>query len=664
MPAGPVAIPRATLDALLTDRDTARLAATLAGGPLAAADAAALRGELARRRGDSLAAMKWLDAAVADRSDVRALHHACALAHAAAGDRSGARARWEGLLRRFPDDPLSRFQIGVSHHDEGNLHEAARWYAEQLARLPSMAAAWMNLGHVHRALGDTQAAIDAWKRAHAVKPDDARPVLLAAKLAGERADLPEAIDLASAAIGVAPSDVEAYFVRAAHRSSLALHVDAVDDLIIASRLDATNAAGHSALLLELHYDESLRSAAAMRAEHEAWAARHAAPVVRARAAAKSRARERLRIGYVSPRFGDAPLGALLLPVLEAHDRQRVELFAYAAHPASGETAQHIRASVDHWRELPADDDEAERVLTGDSIDVLVDLCGHAPGNRLPLLSRRPASRLATWLDYFDTTGVAAIDFLIGDGVHTPASHADRFVERLVLMPHARFAYRPPPAFAAPSARARTGPIRFGSFNRHAKIGDDAIDTWVAILRAVPDSRLVLRAAAYRSASSVAWIRERWRGRGVDVERITFEPFVALPELHAAYAAIDVALDPFPFNGGVTTCDALAHGVPVVTLEGDRMISRQGSALLAAAQRSRWIARSRDEYVALAVTLAGRRTLDVERAALAHEFALTPLCDVAGFTAALERTYNAILDASPATSAPVTIGAGETASTSR
>ena len=663
MPAAPAALAAAMLHELLTDRDVDRLKAALAA-PLDAGDEAALKGELARRAGDVRTAIPWLDAARARRDDVPALLHACALAYASAGDRATARVRWEALLRRFPDDEVARFQIAVTHHDDGNLREAARWYAEQVDRLPSMAAAWLNLGHVRRALGDDHAAIDAWRHAHDARPEDPRPLLLAAKLCGARADLPEAVAYATDAIAVAPSNPEARYVRAAHRSSLALHAGAADDLVTATMLDPANAAGHSALLLELHYDESLRSARAMRAEHDAWAARHASSAASpARHFRVSSSGDRIRIGYVSPRFGDVPLAALLLPVLESHDRRRFEIFAYAAHAADGATAQRIRASVDAWRELPSIDDDAARLVEGDSIDVLVDLGGHAPGNRLPLLSRRLAPRQATWLDYFDTTGVPAIDFLIGDAVHTPPAHAERFSERLALMPHARFAYRPSHGFTAPKSRPRDHPLTFGSFNRHAKVGDDVIDVWATILRAVPGSRLTLRAAAYRSRSTVAWIRERWRARGADVDRITFDPFAALPELHRAYGKIDIALDPFPFNGGVTTCDALAHAVPVISLEGNRMISRQGSALLRAANRPQWVARTREAYVELAVALAQGDTLAAECAALAAEFAQTPLCDVAGFTTALEQSYKMMLDGPPSRM-PITPGSDDRASTSR
>ncbi len=143
-----------------------------------------------------------------------------------------------------------------------------------------------------------------------------------------------------------------------------------------------------------------------------------------------------------------------------------------------------------------------------------------------------------------------------------------------------------------------------------------------------------------------------------VERIDFAPYVPLPELHAAYAEIDVALDPFPFAGGVTTCDALAHGVPVVTLAGDRMVARQGAALLTAAGRPQWIAPDRHAYVAIAASLAASATLPHLRERLAHDVVRSPLMDAAGFTRALEHAYESMLAADPASREPLDIGRPE------
>ncbi|HEX4883668.1 MAG TPA: hypothetical protein VFX05_05980, partial [Casimicrobiaceae bacterium] len=469
---------------------------------------------------------------------------------------------------------------------------------------------------------------------------------------------PEALERLDRAIALAPGDATLRFARAAHRSSLALHAGAVDDLRAAVALAPHDAAGASALLVELHYDAALATPGALFAAHVAWAQRHAHPP--GPAAPRVR-RARLRVGYLSPRFGDAPLAALLAPVLEAHDRTRFETIAYAAHPASGAAAERIRRAVDRWIDLPADDDAAFARLRDDACDVLVDLAGHAPGNRLPLLSRRPARVQATWLDWFDTTGVPAIDWLVADAVHAPAGERDRFTERLLHLPDARFVYRPPVGIdVTPPPVLRNGYVTFGSFNRHAKLTDEVVATWARVLRAVPRSRLLLRAAAYAAPSTVAWVRERWARLGAPVDRMAFAPFVALDDLHRAYADVDVALDPFPFAGGVTTCDALAHGVPVVALRGDRMVARQGAALLGAAGHREWVADDTEGYVTLATALADPAQLERLRPALARGVAASPLMDVPRFVRAFERGCEAMRDAAAGAREPLSIGAPDAA----
>jgi protein O-GlcNAc transferase len=612
-------ITTAALAALLADRDPAALPLALRDAESADPARPALEGEILRRAGRHADARRCLEVALRAFPDVLPLHHLTALACAADRDPAAACAHWETLL----------------------------------ARAPGTAGAWFNLGQARNALGQPDPALNAWAHAARLAPNDARPLLRAGALHGERAELPEAIERYTRAISLAPGQAGAWFARAAHRSSLALHTEAIADLRHATGLQPGDAAGHSALLVELHYDDATLRGTKMRAEHEAWGRHASAPrlVLPARAA-----RPRQRIAYLSPRFGDVPLEALFLPVLESHDRARFELVCYAAHPVSGPTAERICNAVDLWRHLPADDAAAAALVARDDCDLLVDLAGHAPGNRLPMLARKPARVQACWLDWFDTTGVDAIDYLISDEIHTPPAHADRYVERLALLPGSRFVYRAPVDITpSPPPAAQGGHVMFGSFNRHAKLGDDVADTWGDVLRSVPGSRLALRASAYRSRSSVQWVRERWSARGIPVERIDFAPYAALDTLHRAYRDIDVALDPFPFNGGVTTCDALAHGVPVVTLEGEAMVSRQGAALLRAVDRGAWIAKSRADYVALAVALAQSAADGAERRALQASFARSALSDVATFTRALEALFVAMIEAGPGPGPPLAAG---------
>ncbi len=665
---------------LIRDPATPALEARAAAMPAGVADsgpALALRGEVARRRGDP-AASTLLSRAVVRSPGLVAAWHSLALARVRAGDRAGARAAWSAVLDRDPDDAVARYQIGLTHHDDGDLGEAATWYEAQVERHPHAAKAWHNLGLVRlasgdaagaaaalreavahapgsgpgfvalgRALqrsGDLDGALEAWTRAHELDPLAIEPLERAAGVLGDRAALPDAIALLRRAIALAPDKAALRFAMAAHLSSLGAHDEAVAEMRRAVALAPRDAAGASALLFELQYDDALATREEALAAHRAWATRHADPLPPVARVKRAESHDRLRVGYVSPRFGAGPLATLFLPVLEHHDRERHEILLYSSHAHQGAIAARMRAAADRWRDLPRDDEAAARAIADDDLDLLVDLCGHAPGNRLAVLARRPAPVQAAWLDYADTTGMRAIDYLVGDAIQTPAAEAPRFCERLIHLP-CRFAYRPLDAPVLPHADAPRA-FTFGSFNRHAKTSTAALDAWRRILLAVPGARLVLRAAAFGSDTTVEHVRAHWRTLGVPVDRVDFLPWLPLAEALASYSAIDVALDPFPFNGGVTTCDALAHGVPVVAVAGERPIARQSASLLAAAGRPEWVAPTLDAYVDLAVALAHRGARSDDRAALATAVAASPLCDVDAFTKRLERAFAAMVDAGP------------------
>jgi predicted O-linked N-acetylglucosamine transferase (SPINDLY family) len=320
---------------------------------------------------------------------------------------------------------------------------------------------------------------------------------------------------------------------------------------------------------------------------------------------------------------------------------------YAGHVHDDAHAARMRSACDAWRILPDDDDAAAAMIAADGLDILVDLAGHSPGHRLPVFARKPAPVQATWLDYFDTTGVSEIDYLLTDRVHTPEADAGFVSERIVWLPNCRFAYAPVAApEPSPPPQDRNGYVTFGSFNRHAKATDGVAALWKSVLDAVPGSRLALRASAYRGGGTVAFVRERWARAGLPIDRIDFLPYAPLADAMHSYRDIDVALDTFPYGGGVTTCDALAAGVPVVTLAGDAMVARQGAALLRAAGQPQWIAQTPADYVRLAAAVAG----DARRADVRRDLALglpaSPLGRIAAFAAALERALRAMVEAGP------------------
>ena len=308
----------------------------------------------------------------------------------------------------------------------------------------------------------------------------------------------------------------------------------------------------------------------------------------------------------------------------------------------------MRRAAAAWRDLPTNDEAAAALIAADGLDLLVDLAGHAPGHRLAVLARKPAPVQACWLDYFETTGVDAIDYFVSDATHTPEGESVHFRERLVRLPHCRFAYRsvvPTPPTPAPSPRPWLRHLRDVQppCEDHDEPRSRCGGTCSA---AVPGSRIELRASAYRGAGTVDWVKQRWAAAGMPIDRIDFRPYVPLAEAIGAYRNVDVALDTFPYNGGVTTCDALSMGVPVIALEGDRMIARQSAALLRAAGHPEWIAGDDREFLALAVSVAREVERGGIRAALHDEFPRSRLGDVPAFTAALERAWITLVELGP------------------
>ena len=299
-------------------------------------------------------------------------------------------------------------------------------------------------------------------------------------------------------------------------------------------------------------------------------------------------------------FSPATLSSLL-------DRSRFELHGYNANGVRDGLTDRIQRLCDGWYDAWTDDDEALAArIRADRIDILVDLAGHTPGGRLLVLARKPAPVIATWLDYFDTTGLDAVDYLVGDPVSTPEDGSQRFSERVIRIDPCRLCYSPP-AFApdvAPAPALRNRFVTFGCFNRRSKITPEVISSWSTILNALPAARLVIKNAAMADArmrESMLRAFERCCGERDRVELRAHSPHATML---AEYADVDIALDPYPYNGGLTTCGALWMGVPVLAIEGDSMIGRQSAALLAAAGLGDWVVRDEAALLKSAIDRAG------------------------------------------------------------
>ncbi len=350
----------------------------------------------------------------------------------------------------------------------------------------------------------------------------------------------------------------------------------------------------------------------------------------------------LRLGYVSADLCQHTVGLFVKEVLKVHHNAgRVQVFAYSAGQVKDWVTDEIGAACT-WRDATVLDDVALAAqISADSIDVLIDLSGHTAGSRLTVFAQRPAPVMVSWLGYFATTGLPCMDAVLLDAWHASLGTETQFVEPMVRLPSGRFCYQPvpwAPDTVAPPPFARNGSITFGCFNNTAKFNAGVFDVWAQLLHAVPNARLVLKWRTFNDEPFRQQVAAAFKARGIAAERIERRGPSFHADLLKEYADIDIALDPFPFTGGLTSCEALWMGVPVVTWPQSRVVSRQTYAFLNQIGLPELAAQNAGDYVRIAVELANDRERLAElRSSLRSRMRASPLMDVAGFTRQLEST---------------------------
>jgi len=353
---------------------------------------------------------------------------------------------------------------------------------------------------------------------------------------------------------------------------------------------------------------------------------------------------RLRIGYVSPDFRRHSVNYFLEPILANHDHTQFEVFCYADELWPDATTERLKGLVDQWRNTAGMSfDGMARLIREDGIDVLIDLAGHTGYNRLPVFARKPAPVQITYLGYPDTTGLAAVDYRITDNVADPAEKTEALhSEKLIRLPTTAWCYRPPEE--SPDVHelpALSGnPVTFGTFNVLAKLNAVVLETWAKVLLATPGARLMLKNKSFRDPAIPRRLLQTFEKHGVAPERIVLlGPEEKYDNHLRLYHRLDVALDPFPYNGTTTTFEALWMGVPVVTLGGDVHVSRVGASLLGNVGLSRLVAQDSERYIEIAASLAADLpALNELRLGLRKRMQSGPLMDEAGFTRNIESAY--------------------------
>ena len=356
---------------------------------------------------------------------------------------------------------------------------------------------------------------------------------------------------------------------------------------------------------------------------------------------------KLRIGYISPDFRLHAAAYFFMPLVRDFDAASFEVTCYARGKRDRVTSLFRQKSV-RWKDvsrLSARD--AARLIERDGIDILVDLAGHTQESGLPVLARRPAPVQMTAIGYMATTGLRAVDYFLSDIYCSPWDMGARgFSEKVLRMPHSHLCYVPVlrdmPKSGGEAPFVRNGYITFGSFNNFSKVSDDMLALWRGVLERMKGARLVVKSKICSIAAGRKIVKERLQRFGIPLAQVELRPYS--PDYLEQYTDIDIALDTFPYTGGVTTCEALYMGVPVITKAGGTHGSRFSTSILENAGLSQLVARGDMEYVRKAVELAD--SPDILRRLhrdLRARMETSPLMDVKGYMKDLEDIYREIAD---------------------
>ena len=413
------------------------------------------------------------------------------------------------------------------------------------------------------------------------------------------------------------------------------------------RLDTTQTGMASNLLFDHNY-LAKPTREQVFAMHQDWARLHETPQ-KGKLPKPERIldpKRKLRIGYVSGDFVRHPVGFLLRDILRHHDGKQFEVHCFSMAIRPEEVLQELREAAHTWEDIfHLNDDELASLIDKANIDILIDLSGHTALNRLPVFARRPAPVQVEWIGYFHSTGMAQMDYFITDPFTTPPDNGQLFSEVPVYLPQTRFCYGPPEY--APEVQAapfeKNGFITFGSFNRLPKLTDEVIAAWSQILLGAPHSRLVIKSGALTEELVKERLLSRFANQGIAKERVELREGSSHIGMLTEYGDIDIALDTFPFNGGMTTMEALWMGVPVVTIAGNTVVSRQTVSVLTNIGLADELAFAETAaFVAGTIALAGCPARLAElRASLRDRMASSPLRDSTRFTRDLENLLRAM-----------------------
>jgi protein O-GlcNAc transferase len=560
------------------------------------------------------------------------------------GDLQRSIAQFREAVRIAPESGEVHLNLAATLVRAGILNEAVSSLRRAIELAPELPEAHYNLGVALGSMGQMEEALSAYQKTIVLNSNYAEAHANIASILWKKSQYQQSLEACDRALLINPELAEAHVTKGNILKDWGLVEEALKHYRKALSINPELAEASANLIFSQHYLSSCQ-VEEVHKDIVAWNQRHSKALIPKNVHFSNPpiSERRISIGYVSANLRTHPGGFFLGAVIANHDREKFKICCYVDIEKEDEHSRRIKANVDEWQLIPGLTDEAlANRIRADGIDILVDMNRFTGGGHLLAFARKPAPIQVTWMGGpIMTTGLETIDYVLSDRIHTPPEYEQFFVEKVVRLNNAYAIYQAPP-YAPPVSSLpalNQGIITFGCFNYIAKIQRLAIDLWAEILKEVPNSQILLQSKAFGQDEPRQHIHTLFADRGVDPSRILLCGSVRHNELLEKYNQVDIAFDPFPYSGGITTCEALWMGVPVIAMPGNVVTVRHTISHLHNAGLDELIADTPSNYKALAVELASDlpRLADL-RATLRDRISHSPLCDGAAFTRQLEEAY--------------------------
>jgi predicted O-linked N-acetylglucosamine transferase (SPINDLY family) len=544
-------------------------------------------------------------------------------------------------VRLAPQHAPYHNELGIALGKQGIVEESAECFRQATRLKPEFAEAYNNLGNIRVAQGRFDEAIGRYRKAIEVKPNYHQAYGHLGVALAKQGKVADAIPYLDRAVEIEPrsSEVHNNLGNALLVAGYIGRAQAAFERAL--QLDPNHPASASNRLLTINYDPAI-DPDRIADEHRAWGARLAARIQPISEHPNDPDPERvIRVGYVSADFRKHPVASFMLPIIEHGDRSQMQAILVADAVVPDPVTERLRSLADGWHDTTGMNDVRVReIVERERIDILVDLAGHTANNRLGLFAMRPAPVQVSYLGYPSTTGLPAIDYALTDAVVDPPGEERHFSEELVRLPLGFCTFAPPPDAPEVSElpALQTGRFTYGSLHNLPKLNRSVLDLWAKVIQQHPGSRLLLVRNAFDPGT-----REHYRAQLLELG-LTDEQFEFRDQIPAAghlqvYQEIDIALDPFPWSGHTSACEAMWMGVPTVTLLGNRHAGRMVASVLTRVGLEDWIAKDAGEYLAIAAKFSNSLDdLAALRRQLRERMLASPLGQGAAFCRTLADAY--------------------------